>query len=100
MFSTGSAGSYGSVMTEADNYVNVPPGYMGALPRVFSASGALCIEGSWVYNPGSSNGIEAAAYRPAAYCGSGYYYSSGESRVYNGNGYDTYTSFNSPNLYL
>jgi hypothetical protein len=100
VFNTGSAGSYGSIWVETQHGANVPSGWMGEQPRVFTSNGAVCIAGSWYYNSGSASGIGDAVYRPAATCGSGYYYSAGLTRAWNGYGYDTYSSFRSPNLYL
>ncbi|WP_298335851.1 hypothetical protein [Ferrimicrobium sp.] len=100
VFSTGSAGSYGDISVNTDEHDNAPSGYMGILARVFADDGDLCEESSWYYNDGSAAGIEDAVYRPAAVCGAGYYYSSGLSRAYNGDGYYTYSSSDSPNKLL
>jgi hypothetical protein len=73
---------------------------MGANPRVFKGDGALCEAGGWHYNSGSASGMSIAVYGPAAKCGHGNYYSSGLTQAYNGAGYYTYSSFNSPDLGL
>lgn len=72
-----------------------PTGYMGVLPRLFKGS-ALCAQPSnYSYNPSPAVGYDVPVY---AYCGSGSYSSYGVTKAYNGNGYNAYFTFQSPNI--
>jgi len=76
---------------------NVPVSYMGSAAHLYEAGGALCAVSGWIYQDFVTNtwpvGVSAA-------CGAGNYYSSGFTRAYNGNGYDTYSTDASGQLYF
>ncbi len=98
-------GSYQEGYIAVGNQVNsnVPTGYLGGLPETFSQAGVLCLAGAWNYNgsPVEADFFYTKEENMANNCGGpGYFYSWGESRAYNGNGYYTYSSFKSPVLYM
>lgn len=74
---------------------NVPTGYMGARARLYNSSGSLVKSSSWVYNdePLSGMSIPTDIYKTK-----GTYYSKGLTAAYNGDGYTTYYTFQSPNI--
>ena len=73
-----------------------PVGYMGAQARLYSSSGVLKASSTWVYNEGTSypTARGSLTYKTT----SGYYYSKGQVKFYNGDGYTTYTSAATPNF--
>jgi hypothetical protein len=82
--------------TAALAYQNVPAGYVGAKAFMYKSNGSLCrADPSWTYNGGSSGGLDVYI-TPG--CGAGpVYYSQGQTRAFNGTGYDTFGSYPSPN---
>lgn len=77
---------------------NAPSGYMGIQASLYSAGGTLCQDTlPYYYSASSTNYIGVGT---VGICGAGNYYSKGWSRAYNGNGYTTYPSYLSPDLYL
>lgn len=81
------------MMTEGGN--QVPTGYMGGKARLYTSGGSLKRESEWIYNdqPIAGYGVYTNNYNQ-----SGTYYSKGISAAYNGNGYTTYSTYQSPNL--
>ena len=73
---------------------NVPTGYIGVKSRLYK-SDALCKSTDFIYNTSRAAGLSNST---SGDCGSGTYYSKGVSAAYNGNGYDTYNTFQSPNI--
>lgn len=73
-----------------------PVGYMGAQARLYSSSGVLKASSTWVYNEGTSYPTASGSltYKTT----SGYYYSKGQVKFYDGEGYITYTSAATPNF--
>lgn len=59
-------------------------------------SGALCDASNTVYNPVESRGYAVTLVDKN--CGSGTYSSKGRTNAYNGNGYDSYDTYTTPNL--
>lgn len=78
------------------NGVEAPTGYIGGQPIEFTASGSVCQAGTWGYSTGPSSYSTFVTY---GLCGPGYYYARGWSRAFNGNGYSTYHSYRTPNVY-
>lgn len=75
---------------------NAPVGQMGAAAHLYAADTSLCEVSGWQYN---GNDFWAfSALTNGSYCGSGYYYSSGFVRAYNGDGYTTYQTDSTPQL--
>jgi len=72
----------------------VPTGYMGAQTDLYKTTG-LCSASDVYYNPLSTVGYGVIIY---ANCGSGTYYSKGTTYAYNGNGYNSYNTYQSPNI--
>lgn len=73
----------------------VPAGYMGTCPRLYYSNGALAIAGPWYYTDSVSSGFgDLTPFSRAV----GTFYGRGQVRMYNGNGYTTYTSTASPNI--
>ena len=75
---------------------NLPSGYMGVHARLYNSSGTLVAYSGWVYNNTSCGGISNMTSR--YYTNSGDYYGRGQVKIYNGNGYNTYTTTRSPIL--
>jgi len=73
---------------------NVSAGYMGAFPIMFYSNGAICREGSWVYNGSASGGFDTDV---SPGCGAGpVYYSQGVTAGWTGSAYDEYFTYPSP----
>jgi hypothetical protein len=92
-----SSEDYAGAYIQNSDYLNEPSGYMGIQATLYTSSGSICTQTSWYYMSGSGGGIGLGTY-PGANCGAGNYYSKGWSRAYNGNGYDTYGTNQSPQL--
>ena len=67
----------------------IPIGYGGVCARLYTSTGALSRSGSWHYNGYEVNGMGSGALDAPS---SGTYYSKGQVRFYNGDGYTTYLS--------
>lgn len=70
-----------------------PQGYMGLRPRLYSDDGSLVEAADWHYNDSDYTGTTSLRV-PEIYnyaVPGEYYYSRGQARFYNGNGYTTYT---------
>lgn len=90
---------YMSAVTDAGtaDWAQKPIGYIGMLARIYKSSGELRTSSDWKYNSIAccwdmtrSNYIKDK----------GTYYSKGQVKFYNGNGYNTYTCNSSPNMQL
>lgn len=75
--------------------VNIPTGYMGAKARLYDSNGILDTSSSWYYNSAPQVGMLVLS---PYYYSSGIYYSYGLTAAYNGSGYSTYYTFQSPNV--
>lgn len=75
-------------------YENLPVGYLGVNARMYNSSGTLIKSSGWEYNDTPLLGI--ANMTPIYYTSAGTYYGRGQVRVYNGNGYNIYTTTRSP----
>lgn len=79
---------------------NLPPGYIGALGRLYVGSTfALCRQGTWVYN--SATTYYVRGFTDGNYCGTSSYFSYSISRGWDSRGsgsYQTYYNSLSPNL--
>lgn len=85
---------YGGVTVQSSNSsIAIPVGYMGTCPRLYTSSGVLSKSGSWRYNSIEISYANGTIF-PSE---SGTYYSKGQVRMYNGNGYTTYTANATPN---
>lgn len=71
-------------------------GYMGALARVYTSNGVLYDSSDWEYNNEGTVGMNIPTYAER----NGIYYSHGRIKLYNGNGYNTYDAYKSPNMTL
>jgi hypothetical protein len=78
---------------QTQNNSNTPTGYIGALARLYKNS-ALCASNGFTYTSGTASGLGVPT--EGSGCGSGTYYSYGESAAYNGNGYNYFYTFKSP----
>lgn len=67
-------------------------GYIAALPRAYDENGDLVATGDWSYNDEKTVGMNVCIY-PG---NKGSYYSYGKVKIYNGDGYNTYTTNKSP----
>ena len=76
---------------------NVPTGYMGDQAELWTSSGSLCLASGWYYNPSPAGSI---SYGVSGTCGAGNYYSQGVTSAYDGNGYVSYQSDQSPDVYF
>ncbi len=72
---------------------NVPAGYLGVYARLYSESGSLKVSSGWTYNSSSASAIQTTTEYATT---SGTYYSKGQVRMYNGNGYANYNTTQSP----
>lgn len=88
--------SYAKV--EPDPLQAMPAGYMGAQGRIYDSNGVLISASSWGYNGEGSISIASYTYAPGG-TSSGYYYGKGQTRAYNGNGYTTYLTYSTPNIF-
>ncbi len=77
-----------------ENADEVPTGYMGAQARLYNSSGVLKNSTDWIYNESSSGALLALSNFSHS---SGYFYSKGQVKLYNGNGYSTYSCASTPN---
>jgi len=95
--SSGTVSGTTTAQVAKDGVVNgsAPAGYMGVYPRLYDSSGTLIKSGSWGYTPSTSSAIVSTRLDAPD---RGTYYSKGQVRFYNGNGYDTYTTNATPNM--
>ena len=91
----GSTGVAGGARVETQNGVGVPTGYMGVNAWLYKDD-VLVDSSGWNYNTETTYLIAGTTTPP--YTSSGEYYADGQTRAYNGNGYDTYGVFSSPIL--
>ncbi|WMM26058.1 hypothetical protein RBU61_05115 [Tissierella sp. MB52-C2] len=73
---------------------NVPAGYMGVQARLYTSNDTLKYSSAYVYNEIAV--INEYAYTSAT-SSSGYFYSQSQVKLYNGDGYNTYNAYQSPN---
>lgn len=75
---------------------NLPAGWLGALPRRYSGTGALQCTGSWTYTTGSQSGISAVG---CTNYSAGTYQARGQVRGWNSgtSSYSTWNTNTSPN---
>lgn len=75
---------------------NLPAGWLGALPRRHSGTGALQCTGSWVYTNGNQSAVSAVGCTSYA---AGTYQARGQVRGWNSttNSYSTWNTNTSPN---
>ncbi len=73
---------------------STPTGYAGSRGRLFTSGGSLSCEGANTYNPGPS--YSAIGYS-CTRTSSGAWYSYGVSLGFNGSGYNSYYTYQSPN---
>ncbi len=89
---TGTAAAYTYVKTKSGS--KVPAGYLGTYCRLYK-NGVLILESEkWIYNT-SSDSIMVNYVSTSSVVGSNYY-SKGISAAYNGNGYNTVATYQSP----
>lgn len=86
---------YASTWVENTDSENVPAGYMGNKARLYSSSGSLLEQSVWDYNDDPCGGFSQIAPTRSQ---SGTYYSKGQTKAYTGNGYNTYDTYQSPNI--
>ncbi len=77
------------------DYMNAKAGYMGAQARLYDANRQLRKSGDLVYN--SRDCVNLYAYSPKATSTTTYFYAQSKIKLYNGNGYTTFTANESPN---
>ncbi len=85
---------------ETFSQTNLPPGYIGAIGRLYDGSTfALCRQGAWTYNSAATYYVRG--HSDGVYCGAGAYYSYSISRGWDSSGsgsYQTYYNTLSPSL--
>lgn len=87
----------GDTIVMRDGNSAIPSGYAGIYPRVFDQYNILQVQGTWSYSPNGVYGFgTSTTYSTTSRTNA--YYSEGLTRAYNGSGYWTYSSFQSPNL--
>ncbi|MSU03364.1 hypothetical protein [Tissierella pigra] len=72
---------------------NAPAGYMGAQARLYTERGTLVTASDWVYNTSPLAGYYVDSDVTTT---KGNYYSYGRVKLYNGNGYNDYYTYQSP----
>lgn len=75
------------------SYYTQPANYMGAVSYLWKNSTTICGSSTWAYNPSAAATFNR--FTLADTC-SGNAYSQGETRMYNGSGYTTSTTYQSP----
>ena len=91
---TGTSGAEaGTAVSDQSSSVNVPTGYMGAFARLYNGNNVLVESSGWYYNNQPLNGI---SYWTSYDTTHGTYYSYGITAAYNGNGYNDYYTYQSP----
>jgi hypothetical protein len=88
---------YASARVNNQALGNIPTGYMSVKARLYKST-TLCAASDPFYNPSPANGISANTAIGGPDCGAGTYNSKGLTEAYNGNGYDLYSTFVSPNI--
>jgi len=76
---------------------NIPVGYMGCQAQLYDSNNNLIAYTNWSYNKIAENSMGIIRWGDSY--NSGYYYSRGKTAAYNGNGYNYYWAYISPNLY-
>lgn len=72
-----------------------PTGYMGAIARLYNSVGVMCKSTSWTYNSSAAAGVSVQTpYNSYPYRGT--YFAKGQIKLYNGNGYNTYDTNQTP----
>jgi len=90
--STGGNWAYATTEVQNQAFENVPTGYMGAKARMYNSSDSLVSESDFRYNSQPLYSMTQSASRWF----SGTYYSKGLTQAWNGSGYVTYSTFQSP----
>ncbi|SCG82234.1 hypothetical protein DW1_0625 [Proteiniborus sp. DW1] len=72
---------------------NATAGYFGANARLYDSSGTLLKSSGWYYNDEELAGLSNLT---DSYYGKGTFYGKGQVRMYNGDGYNTYTTYSTP----
>lgn len=88
-------GVYAVAQVKPQSGGSAPAGYMGARARLYNGSGSLVNATSWYYTNSVSWGLDV--YGDDVYTTDSYY-SYGQSKAYNGSGYNTYDTYQSPNV--
>lgn len=73
----------------------IPVGYMGEIARLYNSNGVLETYSSWTYNASAVYAMAVTSPNDSFHQS---YYSYGITAAYNGNGYDYYYTFKSPNV--
>ena len=92
---SGSPSDWASSQWHTAGGEQVPAGYVGINARKFK-NGSLCEQTGLQYLPVSGSGEQVFAQNTA--CGAGTYYSFGVIAIWNGNGYNDYTGYQSRSL--
>lgn len=92
--SSDSSGAWSHAHVNADG--NLPAGYCGAKGRLFDSQGTLRAQSAWRYNAGGTSGLGEMT---PTYRQPGTYYGQAQAQFYNGNGYQTYTAYRTPNIH-
>ena len=82
-------------MTSVEAKNSTPSGYIGAKAYLYSETGALKSNSSWSYNDKSLS-ASGGWTNVCSYTNTGSYYSQGSVKLYNGDGYNTYSCTKSP----
>lgn len=85
------SGTDAATLAQTTNGLNAPAGYIGVWAGLYASNGTLCKQSPWEYTPAASSGLGYPT--NGTYCGSGNYYSQGESEAYTGSGYDAYHAY-------
>lgn len=86
------------IMTQEGYGHDVPAGYMGSKGRLFDSKDNLITQTSMIYNSSSTYYLNSDFASKAGGALGNYYYGYGITAAYNGNGYDQYYTFKTPNI--
>ena len=82
-------------VTDVSSDGNKPAGYIGVDARLYTSDGVLRTSSGWIYTDGECSGMS----RGSSYVNDkNTFYSKGQVKIYNGNGYNTYICNSSPNV--
>ena len=88
--------AWANVYVTSNEGKNYPAGYMGVSARLYDSSDSLITVSDWEYSASGTGGISTTTNKIKN--NTTIYYGRGQVRMYNGNGYNTYTTTKTPFL--
>ena len=88
------SGVWATTYVQTQDSSTVPTGYVAAWAGLYDSSGQVVeSSGNWIYNSEPVGGMSVLS---PSYYSSGAYTSKGYTAAYNGNGYNSFTTYTSP----